>query len=276
MSHFGAYKHTETQRKPLRQMWRGKGEGRERWTHTFQTVTNAYRPATERRVSIRKYSDNQSRLHTDLGLCYVYVCTELKKINKKFSISVQMAVDTKFKLAGSKMYTVRKHVCVNCDGGNRSFTQLHMRRARWILLTVLKWILHVLSPVTSREAVTLKFPAFWQFQTNLHRPRAALPRRRADGAVRAACRGLSQGCICLKLTGPARKNLTPRRLAWEETAGGGRRKKKVRRENRERANMWFILPNVGRRCYLDICKTDRLTLALMVIEQLFVAVILPP
>lgn len=28
-----------------------------------------------------------------------------------------MAVDTKFKLAGSKMYTVRKHVCVNCDGG---------------------------------------------------------------------------------------------------------------------------------------------------------------
>ena len=159
------------------------------------------------------------------------MCVQSKKnkINKKFSVSVQMAVDTKFKLAGSKMYTVRKHVCVNCDGGNRSFTQLHMRRARWILLTVLKWILHVLSPVTSREAVTLKFPAFWQFQTNLHKPRAALPRRRADGAdgaVRAACRGLSQGCICLKLTGPARKNLTPNQWGWEEAAGGGRRKKK--------------------------------------------------
>lgn len=132
-------------------------------THTFHTLTSADRPATERRVEIRKYSDNQIDFTQICAWCLL--CTV-----EKFFISVQMAVDTKFRPPGSKMYTVQKHVCINCDGGNRSFTQLLMSRARWILLTVLKWILHFLSPVTFREAVTLKFPAFWQFKTNSHRP----------------------------------------------------------------------------------------------------------
>lgn len=35
----------------------------------------------------------------------------------------------------------------NCDEGNGSFTLLHMSRARWILLTVPKWVLHFLIPL---------------------------------------------------------------------------------------------------------------------------------
>lgn len=115
-----------------------------------------------------------------------------------------MAVDTRAWLPGSKMYTVRKHVCINCDGGNRSFTLLHMRRARWILLAVLKWILHFLSPVTFREAVTLKFPAFWQFQTNLHRLSCTAKAVSWLGCPHCVSR-LSKDCICLKLTGPTLK-----------------------------------------------------------------------
>lgn len=120
------------------------------------------------------------------------------------AVKVHKAVDTKFRLPGIKMYTVRKHVCINCDEGNQSFTLLHMRRARWILLTVLKWILHFLSPATFREAVTLKFPAFWQFQTNLHRPSCAAEAESWLGCPQCVSR-LSQDCICLRLTGPSLK-----------------------------------------------------------------------
>lgn len=150
-----------------------------------------------------------------------------KKKKKKLFISFQMAVDTQFRFPSSKMYTVRKHVCINCDGGNRSFTLLHMRRASWILLTVLRWILHFLSPVTFREAVTLKFPAFWQFQTNLHRRGRAAEAQSWLGCPHRVSR-LSQGCICLRLTGPTRKpNSTSVSLggSW-----GEKEKSEVRRE----------------------------------------------
>lgn len=144
-----------------------------------------------------------------------------------------MAVDTKFRLPGSKMYTVRKHVCINCDGGNRSFTLLHMRRARWILLTVLKWIPRSPSPVTFREAVTLKFPAFWQFQTNLHRPSCAAEAESWLGRPHFVSR-LSQDCICLRLTGPTLKpNSRSVTVGWslveKEKSEGGREEE------------WFIL-----------------------------------
>lgn len=57
---------------------------------------------------------------------------------------------------GFQLYTVQKHVYTNCDEGNGSFTLLHMRGARWILLTVPKWVLHFLSLLTFRGGHQIK------------------------------------------------------------------------------------------------------------------------
>lgn len=213
----------------------GKREEKKGQTHTFHTIKTVYGSATERRHWIRKYSDNQIDF-TRICACTRSVCTDFFFLNLQFYISVQMAVATQFWLTGSKMYTVRKHVCINCDGGNRSFTLLHMRRASWILLTVLKWILHFLSPVTFREAVTLKFPAFWQFQTNLHRPSCAAEAESWLGCPHCVSR-LSQDCICLRLTGLPLWNPTPHQLVWKEALWRERGKSKGGREE-EIARNW--------------------------------------
>lgn len=197
--------------------------GRKKKSNTFcfdrkRTFLHYWRESINKKIFWQS-----SRLHGRsvlvLDLCLHRV---QEKKGKKNNIALYQSRRRWTQKSGSWVCTVRKHVCVNCDGGNRSFTQLHMSRARWILLTALKWILHFLSPVTFREAATLKFSAIWQFQTNSRGPAAEA----CLGCPQQRVKVITRRYLSRKWQDPL-GNPTPHQSVWvggDRKGGKGRKK----------------------------------------------------
>lgn len=179
------WEHTKTQRISLRQRFRKIQRKIKSQMLTFLSFRNLQYIAQlmKGQSQNKKIFWQSKRIHTDL-------CRGKKNSKNKWIqvfISVQTAVDTKFRLPGSKMYTIWKPVCINCDGGNRSFAKLHMRRARWILLTVLNWTPHFFKTCDIQRSCYIKSANVLTIPNKLTQVQAAL--RRPNRSVCAVCQG---------------------------------------------------------------------------------------